>query len=365
MKKILIINTGGLAVGGITTHIMTYMSALLSENSNKYEVTLVATIFQDPDVINSFEEIGCHVVKVANRKTDLTRYIKDIWHLMRKNNYDVVHVHGSSSILCVELLLAKFAGVKIRIAHSHNTMTEHKLANNLLYPLFRLSYNKALACSKAAGKWLYRNDNFIVLHNVFDYEHYAFNDATRKKYRSMLGIDEDTLTLGSVGYVGGVKNQIYILKMLPDLLAKRKLKYIIVGDGDYRTEYEEWVAQNGLTDEVLFLGLRNDVDQILQAFDMFVMPSFHEGLPIALLEAEASGLHCLVSADVTTEAQLYDSAEFLALETSEVWEEKIVKCPIDNNLRCKNSAIAMDKLRRDYNLSIELKKLEKLYDGKN
>lgn len=363
MKKILILNTGGLAVGGITTHIMTYMSALQRDNDKKYDVTLVATIFQEPNVIESFEKLGCHVIKVANRKTALSEYIKDIWHLMKTTKFDVIHVHGSSSILCIELILAKIAGIKIRIAHSHNTMTDHVPANNLLYIPFKLSYNRALACSKVAGQWLFRNNKFVVLHNVFDYSNFTFNSSVRSEMRKSLSIKDTTLVIGSVGYIGGVKNQKFILSLLPEIVKKRDLKYILVGDSPERKEYEAWVKRNNLSDYVIFTGLRNDVSKLLQAFDIFVMPSFHEGLPIALLEAEATGLKCLVSSNVTKEAQLYSDAKFISLDKTEDWSEQITNYFPTDEERNQNSRKAQKILSRDYNLTKELSKLRKIYDG--
>lgn len=362
MRKILIINTGGLAVGGITTHIETYMSALLEQSTN-YQVTMVATIFQDPSVIKKFEDIGCIVVRLSDRQKNLRMYVRELWHLMKTTKFDVIHVHGSSSILCIELLLAKMAGIKIRIAHSHNTMTEHTLANKLLFVPFKLSYNRALACSQLAGQWLFRNNRFIVLHNVFDYSNFIFDSAIRSEMRKTLSINDSTLVIGSVGYIGGVKNQKYILSLLSEIVKKRNLKYILVGDSPERKKYEVWVRENNLSDYVIFTGLRNDVGKLLQAFDIFVMPSIHEGLPIALLEAEATGLKCLVSSNVTKEAQLYSDAKFISLDKTEDWSEQITNYFPTDEERNQNSRKAQKILSRDYNLTKELSKLRKIYDG--
>lgn len=363
MKKILIINTGGLAIGGITSHIFTYMCALL-HNRKDYEVTLVATIFKDPNVISMFEQIGCHVVSFPNRKVELCKYVKSLWNLYRQGHYDAVHVHGSSSILVIELFLAMIARIPIRIAHSHSITCEHKLANIILFPLFNLSYNRAIGCSKKAYKWLFKNENYFVLHNVFNFEDYYFDVKKRNQTRTLFGLDDGTLAFVSVGHIDYVKNQEFSISLVKQVSKYRKVKYYIIGDGEMRDELERKVHDEGLDNIVTFTGTRKDIKDIIHGFDIFLMPSLYEGLPIALLEAEATGLKCLISNSVTLEAKLYDDAEYFKLDNVEEWITTIVNYRVDLRKREKNSLTALGKLREDYDIEKEIIRLQNIYDGK-
>ena len=131
----------------------------------KYEIDITVSGAYDLDLINAFENIEVHPRYLPERKRELGNYVRELRSLLLKEKYDVVYVHGSSAIIGIELFIAKMCGCKVRIAHSHSSSCEHKKMDKLIRPIFYRSYTDALACSDAAGKWMYRNRPYEIIKN--------------------------------------------------------------------------------------------------------------------------------------------------------------------------------------------------------
>lgn len=358
MEKILIVNTSGLGVGGIATHMVNYLSEL---RFAKVHFDVISTIEEDANIVSRLEDAGCTILHLPNRKRNPLGYMVALFWLLKRGNYDVVQVHGSSSIMSIELFLAKMAGIKKRIAHSHNTTCSHVIANRILAPIFHSSYTHALACSQVAGEWLFGKREFTVLHNAFDYRRFKFDDVVRTEYRHMLHIMDDQLLIIQVGNLGEQKNPLFMIDVIRLLAQKRPCKILYVGDGIYANDLRNKIEAEHLASSIELLGNRNDVDKLLQAADVFVMPSLWEGLPCALLEAQASGIQCLVSDKVTTEAAIDVKTKFLTLDNLLPWVDALVQFSSDNGKRIEHSKQSIQTLDKDYDIKQEAQRLLSFY----
>jgi glycosyltransferase involved in cell wall biosynthesis len=226
-------------------------------------------------------------------------------------DYTIVHSH-LDKMSGIVLTAARREGVQVRIAHSHNTASEggaparlYKWAVGLL---IRRSATHKMACSQAAAEWLFprRTADALVLHNGIEIDRFQHRQEVREEVRRELAIPADTFVIGHVGRFAPVKNHSYLLELYRRFRAEHPAALLLLsGDGPLLAQMQEQAARAGLTGEhVRFLGSRSDVDHLLQAMDVFVFPSLHEGLPVVLIEAQGAALPCLVSTAVSPESDL-------------------------------------------------------------
>lgn len=229
--------------------------------------------------------------------------------------YTIVHSH-IDAMSYLPLRAAQRAGVPVRIAHSHNTGIDQ----DFKYPLkqyFRLRLNgvatHTFACGEEAGRFLFRGREFTVIPNAVDGARYCFDAATRQHKRAELGI-ADRPVMGHVGRMAYAKNHEFLLSLFRQWLQVRPDGLLLlVGTGEKEAELKRKVQALGLADAVRFLGSRSDVHELYQAMDVFVLPSFFEGIPVVGVEAQFAGLPCLFSDGVPQEVCFTDRCRFLSL----------------------------------------------------
>ncbi|MBO0477310.1 glycosyltransferase [Vagococcus sp. DIV0080] len=248
----------------------------------------------------------------------IRKYINDFF---KDSNYDIVHLH-SPNLGFIIFPISKKHNVRIRILHSHSTIhSEKKIRNYRNSILVRLGNRKAsyrVACSQDAGDFLFSGKEFLFLPNGIDVKKFLYSNYTRKVMRE--NISEDTKIIGMIGNLTPIKNQQFILKLAPQLLKKNSnISFWFIGEGIDRNKLEEFVEQQQLSENVKFLGRRDDISNLLQAIDIFVMPSEYEGFGISAIEAQAAGLPCIVSKGVPNEIKISDYVKFISLKDTEKW----------------------------------------------
>ena len=269
---------------------------------------------------------------------DYPRYKRALKAFFAENDkYDLVHLHSSSKNFQV-LRYAKKAGIQVRIAHAHSTSfhSENKIrkivGSIFKYQLKRYSTDW-FACSAEAGRWLFGSqfdyhDRRYVLKNAVDVESLCFDQKRRESKRSELGIDDDCMLIGNVARLEWVKNQdrlIDIVRCAREI--NDDIRLLIVGEGSLREELDAKIAAYGLEEYVHLLGFRFDVSDLMQAFDVHVMTSFVEGLPMVAVEAQASGCPVVLSGNISSEALLLRESITIPLEESnQEWAERILHC---------------------------------------
>ena len=251
-------------------------------------------------------------------------YQRELCRLFRREGWPIVHSH-INSLSVFPLRAARRAGVPVRIAHSHSTSGRGEPLRNAAKALLRTQANRyptqRLACSRYAGEWLFgRGSSFEVLPNAIELGQYSFDAAARAKLRAELGAGGSTLVVGNVGRFMAQKNHAFLLEMFRGLLASRPDSLLILtGEGELESEVRRNSVEMGLAERVHFLGRRDDVAALYSAFDAFCLPSLYEGLPLVAIEAQRSGLPCLLSDTITREADVTGSVSFLPLSDTSAW----------------------------------------------
>lgn len=299
--------------------------------------------------------------------------IEQIENFLQENRGKYQWFHNHEVYLSFLLRpLARKCGVPGFIIHSHATKySDRRLAairNKILcIPIGWMKCDK-FACSNAAGEFLYGNNSLVkkkfrVMPNAIDPQIYAYNENIRNKYREILNL-QMAFTLINIGRFVPQKNHKFLLTFFEKLSEEMPdVKLIMVGDGPLRQDMELYAEQIGVAGKVLFLGQRNDVPGLLQAVDLFVLPSLYEGLPIACLEAEAAGLPCLVADTITEEVCLSNDIQRLPINDIQLWM-----------MACEKSRKEAEK--RDYirscncteklpDITVEVQKLTDFYETRS
>lgn len=187
-------------------------------------------------------------------------YYKTIYSFLKKKKPDIVHVHGSSTLIAVELFTAMLAGVPVRISHSHNTTCSHPLLHETLKPFLKVVSNCYLACGELAGKWMYGNGAFKVIPNAFETEAFALNSETRLLIRKKLEVG-DNLVIGHIGKFNNQKNQNYLIRAFEKLSYEDdKAILLLVGNGPDLEEIRNQAQHTACADRIIFgeqLRIRN------------------------------------------------------------------------------------------------------------
>lgn len=359
MKRVLTI-VKGLGVNGISNVIFLYYRNL---DKSKIQMDFATVLDVDKKYRCEIEENGSIIYQIPIRDRNPIKYIKDLSKIIKTNKYEIIHVHGNSSMIILELIAGILGGAKIRIAHSHNTTCSNDRLSILLRPTFNMLCNIRIACGKAAGKWMFGKKEFITIQNGIDMNQYNFSEEERSKARLDLGIDNELL----IGHVGGFnyqKNHEKLIHIFKNLLDRdMNIKLLLVGDGENKKYIENLVKELNIENNVIFYGISNNVPNLMKAMDVFVLPSRFEGLPCVLIEAQALGIPCIVSSNVSKEAKITDNLEYIDLYLEpEFWADKIYN--IDKSNRYRNSIVAKQLLEnRGYNIKSIVERLEQIYTG--
>ncbi len=308
----------GLRVNGMSAVIMQYITKL---DKHKYQFS-VFTDEIDEKFIQTLNENHVEIYQSKMRRKNQLAYFMELCRILRTGKYDIVHAHGNSATIAVELLAARICGVPMRIAHSHNTTCDHIKLDRFLRPLFYTLYTDGIGCGIAAGKWLFQDHPFTVIKNGIDLDRYCFDQKQRDRIRTELGI-ENKFVIGHVGRFTDQKNHAFLLKAFRDL-RKPDSVLLLVGDGPLEEQIKELAEKLKINNRVIFYGTTNDTAAMYSAMDCFVFPSKYEGVPLTLIESQANGLPCFISDRVSSEVILTDLIQVLSLDDPHRWAEEIL-----------------------------------------
>lgn len=274
--------------------------------------------------------------------------------------YKIVHVH-QDCLSSVALQCAEECGVPVRIAHSHSSSA----VKDLKYPVKMLYMRKIpfyatvlLACEKQAGDWMFKGAAYSVVRNAVDIKDYQYSREVAQKVRKELGVDGH-LTIGHVGNFTPAKNHIFLLEIFLEILKYEPSAHLLlIGGGDGGEAIEKKVSDMGIKEQVIFTGTRSDVNRLMQAMDVFVFPSLYEGLPVTMIEAQASGLHCVISDKVPKEC-IVTKGLVTAMNLSDPaadWAKHILLQAV-----LPREAHTCEIKKSGYDITVEAQKLEKFY----
>lgn len=300
---------------GVMSVILNYMSHMPSDI--QFDVAyFVDTASDRREEINV---LGAQVFRIpAPGAKAFLKSTDELFAPVNISNYDILHLH-LPYLASVYAAKAKTKGVKKVFVHCHSTWysldPHHSLRNRILNIPTHFLSDLQIACGDDAGRFWYKKD-FINLPNAIDTGKYRFDQITRDKIRKQLNLD-GAFVVGHVGRVSPPqKNHTFILKVFAEILKKNRNSFLLLIGAESDSELTELANSLNIENRILFLGKRKDIPQLLSAMDAFLFPSLYEGLPVALIEAQANGLMCFASSVITKEVQVLDNIQFLPLDMS-------------------------------------------------
>ncbi|MBQ2854026.1 MAG: glycosyltransferase family 1 protein [Oscillospiraceae bacterium] len=281
------------------------------------------------DYDDEIEALGGKIYRLPRLNPFSHGYKKALLDFFKAHpEYRIVHCH----LDCMSALPLKAAmrcGAPVRIAHAHNSNQD----KDWKYPLKRWFMRDIpdvathfFACSKESGEWMFPGQVVTIVNNGIETERFGFSPEVRSQVRGELGIKEE-LILGHVGRIVPQKNHDFLIEIFAEVAKQSPdAKLLLIGAGPLEEQVRRKVNDLGLTEHVRFLGIRSDVNRILQAVDVFVLPSLYEGLSLTAVEAQTSGVTCVFSDSISRECEMTDLVEFVSLnETPAHWADMILK----------------------------------------
>jgi glycosyltransferase EpsF len=261
-------------------------------------------------------------------------YVKELKKIMTENKFDVVHIHTDFQG-GFPALAAKLSGIKTRICHSHSTNWPrsngflNRTVLKTLKTLIRFSSTNYCSCSAEAAHFLFGKTSKVqLLKNGIDLNQFTrMPNLERTQFLIELGLPKDAVIIGHIGRFSSSKNQTFILKILKQILNDDERFFaVLIGDGPLKKQIEEKALKLGIRDHVHFLGVRDDIPNLIRQFDVFLFPSLFEGFGIVTIEAQSAGIPCVVSDTVPKSTDMgLNLVSFISLEESvDFWCKKVV-----------------------------------------
>lgn len=372
MKKIVFFSHG-LSANGIETFLVNVLKKI---NREKYDIAVVVAIDEGVECLHekTVTDLGIRVVHAGDLDAPQKKliYIKNVKKILASEHFDIAH-SNMDLLNGITLTIAKQCGIPVRICHAHNSKSQYspvgrlaslkkllqKLYSRTMKRLIIRSSTKLLACSDVASDYFYGGRESTLIYNGIDTQSFIMPDGfDRIDYSKKFGAsgDENRFVV-SVGRLSAQKNPVFAIEIIAELAKLRNdFKYVWLGAGELEAEAKSRAEQLGISDRIIFTGVRTDVREILACCDCFLMPSLFEGLPFSLVEAQAAGLRCLVSDVVTREADV-GLIEYFPLENGAAeWAEKI-NIMLDEPKKTADK----DKLAL-FDISHTVSQLEEIYD---
>lgn len=355
MIKALIIVTSKFGLDGISNVVTNYY---IYQDHSKIKMDIITindipTTFEKQIKKNNDE----HFI-MGYRNTNPIKYILKLAKLCKKKKYDLVHIHGNSNTMFVELLASLIGGIPTRISHIHNTKCNHPIINTLLYPFSYLITTDRFACGYDAGKWLYGKSPFIVINNGVDLKRFTPNSQIRKKLRDELNLNEK-LVIGHVGRFSIQKNHKKLITIFSSLHdCTKNVALLMWGEGELIENTRK--LSKAINADIRFMGTSYELEKWLNVVDIIVFPSIFEGLPLFLIEAQAMGIRCIVSNTVSPKTKITDQLTFHTLnDTDASWAKDILNASKSINYNSTNTHESI--IKANYDIRTNCKTLIDIY----
>lgn len=362
---------GAMNCGGTETMLMNIYRNLDKSQYKFYFIENVSKSWYD----NEIEKLGGEIIRINNlNEIGLFKYINQLLKIFKEQKFDVVHSHVflHSGIV---MLSAKLANIKIRISHSHSDMSnidsdyKYKLKKFILSFLINMFSTNLLACSEGAGIYLFGKKfkkKGTVIKNpirINEIKNIIYDNTIFERFEKKYSLKKNQIILGHVGRFAKVKNHEFLLKIASKLKEKNiDFKMFLIGDGELFSTIQKESNKLGLNENIIFTGNLKNVYEYIKLFDIFLFPSFYEGLPLAIIEAQGFSVKCFVSNRVSQEIDLnINLIDFLDINNGvNEWVDKIIKYNKSNKKDYLKSIQALED--NGYNINSTIKKLEKIYN---
>lgn len=351
--------------GGVENLLLNYYSHM---DRDKFKFDFIVHGENIGVLESTFESLNSKIYHIPTKHESFFKNLKAMKQIIMDGNYDVVHAH-QGTVGVFPMYYAKKAGVKVRITHSHIAYVKknffEKIIDIILLPFLKRYSTHWFACGLDAGRFLWgdkavEKGKVIVMKNAIEIDKFTFNADLRNRKRKKLGVN-DKFVIGNVGRFSYQKNHEFLIKVFSEIYKiNNNAILLLVGGGELEGDIREQVKNLGLSEAVKFLGIRNDVHELLQAMDVFLLPSRYEGLGIVYIEAQAAGLVTFGSdVVVPKEAKVTDLMYFIPLEKpAEYWAQKVLEH--SDGYERRNTSEKIEKC--GFDIRKEAKKLEEIYE---
>lgn len=306
--------------GGAETFLMKVYRTI---DRSKYQFDFCINIKEKCFYEDEIYSLGGRIYRIPPKSENLKEFRRQLTQLIQNEGYTHVLRITSSAMGLMDLKIAKKAGAIICSARSSNSddgkSFKSKLAHRIGSMLYRKSVDVAFAPSDLAaiytfGNKAYESGDVYILHNALDLNLYSFDQEARNLTRQELGIAEDVCVVGHIGRFTEQKNHMFLAEIFKSFIEKMPNSVLLlVGDGILRDQIEKQLLELGVLDKVIFVGVRSDIAALLSAMDVFVFPSLYEGMPNTVIEAQATGLPCVIADTITSEADITGLIQYLPL----------------------------------------------------
>lgn len=353
-----------LEFGGVEAMLLNYTTHF--QHPEQFKFHIITQDINDDNCIRQFEDAGYTVHVVTHKRKSIAKNIREVYQVLKQERFDIVHSHMTLTNFYV-LFLAKMLGVRVRISHAHSAFRENNLKAKLTFPILkrmnRAAANIWVACGYNAGVFLYGKDavdthKVYMMRNAIDLQCFQKNDEIRQMIRKKYGFG-DGVCIGHIGRFSPPKNHFFVLEIF-DAIRKiaPKAKFLLVGDGELRDGILAKIKELQLEDSIVLTGNVTNTNEFYQVMDVFILPSFYEGLPVVSIEAQAANLPCLISENVDHRCAITSNVHFLSIQKSaDEWVREILKYA--SQPRSDDNIEALTKA--GYNIETEARKLEELY----
>ena len=313
--------------GGIETFAINYF----------YELCGKGVVFDFADIYGAglacrqeIETLGGKIYTLPNYKKHPFKMKRALEKIIRDNKYSCIHINIQTAANLFPLMAARKTGAKV-ILHGHTTNAVgmiRKVMHWINTPRLRSADAVRLSCSKEAGKWLWGKEDFETIPNAIHIEKFRFNIVARMELRKQYNIAPKDIVVGYIGRLESVKNPMFMLDLMEQLNSRgceRRVVMLLAGKGAQEKKLQDRIQKESWGENVHLLGQVSNVNELLSAFDYFVMPSIHEALGLAAIEAQANGVWCLLSDALPNEVKVTEAVTFLSLKQPGKWAEYIIR----------------------------------------
>lgn len=334
MKRLLCI-VGGMNAGGAETFLMKlYRKIDKTKFQMDFAVATIEKCYYDDEILS----MGGRIYRVCPKSSGLVCNFNSIKKLVKREKYAYVLRTSQHSLSALELLAARLGGAKTTIFRSSNSNTTTGASKDfLLHRICRFmplwNANIRIAPSTEAAEFMFgkncvKNGRAVLLHNAIDLSLFHYDVDAGKRIKNELKIPADTTVIGHIGRFNQQKNHAFLLDIFKKYICKNSNSVLLlIGKGELESEIKQRASELGIADRIIFTGVRSDVPALLSAMDVFVFPSLYEGMPNTVIEAQATGLPCIVADTITREADITGLVHYLPLGDASEWADYIVQLP--------------------------------------
>lgn len=328
MKRLLCI-LSGMDSGGAETFLMKIYRAL---DRSKYQMDFCINVEHECFYEREIIALGGKIYRIPEKSRSLKQFKKGLTEVVRQNNYKYVLRIASTPMSFMDIKIAKKAGANVCSVRSSNSSDGASLKSKIAYLLGKLLYRKyadvKIAPSDLAARYTFGDKAFekgevYILHNALDLNVYRFDEQARKAIHDEFSIGNEVKIVGHIGRFSEQKNHTFLLDVFNEIHDKDpNTMLLLVGKGELEKNIREKIVEFGLMRNVIFTGVRSDIPALLSAIDVFLLPSLYEGMPNVVIEAQATGLPCLIADTISKEANVTGLVQYLPLIDPVLWAEK-------------------------------------------